>query len=162
MPRDFTDEATAGMLAESTEKIYLVLMTITQADMPINPLRLVANNEDITSNGALFNACGFRYVSPGDGAKEFPRGSLEVDNTDQSITDALLSISTPAAVKMEVVLYNPAGDSDEVVQSIEGLSVRNFQNDLVNVRAPLLFDDIFSQRIPADVYDPVQNSGLFE
>lgn len=162
MPREnISEDALEGVMQESTGKIYLVLMTIEQDDMPVNPLRLVNNSEDIVSRGNTYKGIGFRFIFPGDGSIEQPRGQLEVDNTDQSITDALDSISTPAEVTVEVVLYNPNGESDDVVQSISGLKSRTFTNDLVSLRAPLLFDDTFGQRIPADVYDPTQNPGLF-
>ena len=162
MPReDIPNEALEGLFVQATEKIYLVLLTIEQAEMPINPLRIVSNGEDIVSRGDTFSAVGFKFTAPGDGSIEQPKGQLEVDNTNQEITDALDSITTPAKLKIEVVLYNPDGNSDELVQVIEDFTVRSFTNDLTTLKAPLLFEDIFGQRIPADVYDPTQNPGLF-
>jgi len=110
------------------------------------------------SRGNLYTAFPFRYIAPKDGVSEQPIGSLEIGNTDRSITDALLSLTSPASLKIEVIL---ASEPDTVLQVVEDFIVRSFEYDALSVRAPLTFEDIFSQRIPGDVYDPLQNPGLF-
>jgi len=50
MPRSISSTAQAAINAQETDEIFLILLTISHDDLA-EPIRVVSNNENITSNG---------------------------------------------------------------------------------------------------------------
>lgn len=153
---ELTPEGIREAYAQETTSAYLILYTITGEDLPA-ALYLAANNEDVLSNGNTFLASNITGLLPEDSLDEQPKAQIRVGNVDRAISDALLSVTRPIYVKIQVVL---SSFPDDIQLEIDELQLRDFQYDALVITADLHPHDILSQQIPADRYDNTQFPGL--
>lgn len=153
---ELTEDATREAYAAQTANAYLLLYTITGADLPAT-IYLAANNEDVVSNGNTFIRSSIQGILPQDTLDEEPRARVQIGNVDRAITDALLSVGQAVFVKLQVVLSSAP---DDIQLEIEELVLRDFQYDALTISAELQPFDILSQQIPSDRYDATQFPGL--
>jgi len=153
---ELTSEGVKQAYAQESTSAYLLLYTITGEDLPAT-LYLACNNEDVLSNGNTFVATSIEGVLPEDSLDEQPKAKIQIGNVDRAISDALLTVSQPVFVKIQVVLSTAP---DDVQLEIDELQLRNFQYDALFLSADLHPHDILSQQIPADRYDATQFPGM--
>ena len=156
MSRTLSSTALESTQAEDTDEVWLVLVTIEQADLT-EPIRVVNNNEDITSGGDLFVAYAFEVELPGEQADTPGQGRLKIDNTDKVIVEAVRSINGVPTVTLEVVL---ASDPDTIEISYTGLRMRNIGYDVGFVTGDLVFDDVLTEPVSVDI-TPSRFPGMF-
>ena len=132
--------------------VYLDLLTISHPDLT-EDIRIVNNNENVTSNGLEYLAFNFRANLPTEDPDSTPSVTLSVDNVDRAITDSLMSISSPASIKLQVVLSDTP---DEVEIEKTNLLLRMASYDALEVTGTITSDDILSQAFPAQAYTPTQ------
>lgn len=156
MPRNLSATAIASQNAENTSEIWLVLLTIDH-DLLAQPIRLVNNNEAITSNGNQYIACAFDVDLPGEDAEGPISARLRVDNVDRVIVNTIRSINSPPQITLQVVL---ASDPDVVEVEYTGLILRSTDFDQFVVSGELRFEDIVVEPI-AETITPQHFRGLF-
>lgn len=138
MPRTFSTAATTSINAQSTDEVWLTLVTITSSEVPA-PLRFVSNNQSVTSRGNVFIAFPFDLDFPGQDEESPGEARLMIDNIDRSIVNFVRSISIPPKVSIEVVL---ASSPDTVEASFSNMTLRNVTYDAKTVSGLLKFEDI--------------------
>jgi hypothetical protein len=155
MVRQLSTTAAHSATAEETDEVWLVLITISHADLD-EPLRVVNNIEDIVSRGETYIACPFELEEPGDDPDGPTDARIKVDNVDRRIVDAHRLISSPPSVTLEAIL---ASDPDELEYSIQGLILRDASWDATAVQGTLRFEDLTIEPV-AEVMTPDRFPGL--
>lgn len=152
MARGISANAKREIIKLHSDKAELHLLTIDHADLS-QPIRLVNNNEDVVSNGNTFVAFNYRITFPVDDPDREPSVVLTVDNVDRAITDALLSISSPASVTIQTIISD---DPDTIEIETSDLILRVADYNALEVSGTIAVDDILSQAFPAHQYTPTQ------
>lgn len=132
----------------STNEAFLFLLTVTPASGAA-PIRVVNNNEDITSRGDLFQAFPFSIQLALDDGEKQPEISLRVANASQEFITAIRELLDPPAVKLEMVL---SGSPDTVEKSIDFLRLDNVEYDALWVSMTLRPINILGRTFPNTNY----------
>lgn len=153
--RSLSPAAVAAMNAPESGEVWLVLLTISNPGM--TTIRVVSNNEDITSRGNTYLAFPFEIELPGQDPDSPSSARLRIDNVDKRIVEAVRSITTPPNVTIEVVL---ASQPDTVEIAYTDLTLRSVEYDADSVRGELTFESIFSEPVTLTI-TPNRFPGLF-
>lgn len=157
MTRALSSKALASMMAEQTDAVWLILLTIDHDDLDA-PIRVVNNSEDIVSNAETFIAFPFALTLPEDAADRLPQVKLTIDVVDQRIIEAVRTLTSPPEVTVQVVL---AEQPDVIELEIADLTLRDVDYDDATLTGTLMWEDILSQSYPAPQYLPGTAAGLF-
>lgn len=153
--RSLSPAAVSAMHAPESGEVWLVLLTISNPGM--TTIRVVSNNEDITSRGNTYLAFPFEIELPGQDPDSPSSARLRIDNVDKRIVEAVRSITTPPNVTIEVVL---ASQPDTVEIAYSDLTLRSVEYDADSVRGELTFESIFSEPVTLTI-TPNRFPGLF-
>lgn len=154
--RTLTSTAVSSIHAQETGEVWLVLLTISHSTLA-TPIRVVNNNEDITSRGNLYQAFPFEIVLPGQDPDSLPKAMLRFDNVDRTAITTIRSVEGPPNVTIEVIL---ASQPDTVEISFPNLTLRNVKYDASIIEGELLFENLFSEPITYSM-TPSRFPGLF-
>lgn len=154
--RTLSQVAVESANAQQTGEVWLCLMTITHPSLP-QPIRVVNNNEDITSRGNLFQNFPFEIELPGEDPDSPPRARLRIDSTDRTIVNAIRTISSPPVITLEVIL---ASQPNTVEIAFDGLTLREVTYDVRSVSGELVFESIFTEPITTQM-TPSRFPGMF-
>jgi hypothetical protein len=142
---------------QETEEVYLILLTIAHADLA-SSIRVVDNNEDITSNGNLFTAFPFQADLP-DSREDAPaRAKLVIDNTSQEIAQAIRTITSAASITIEVIR---AADPDTIEKTWSTFTLRNVEWGSDTVQGDLILEDVENEPYPFAEFNPAQFQGMY-
>lgn len=156
MARTLSSRAIASGNAQQTDEVWLVLLTISHPELP-EPIRVVNNNENVTSRGNEFIAFPFDIQLPGEDPDLPAKARLRIDNVDRRVVNTIRSITSPPSVTLEVVL---ASAPNTVEISFEGLVMREVEYDVSAVTGDLVFESIFTEPITYTM-TPSRFPGLF-
>ena len=156
MARTLSSAATASIHAQETGEVWLVLLTISHSTLA-TPIRVVNNNEDITSRGNIYQAFPFEIVLPGQDPDSIPKATLRFDNVDRTAIATIRGVEAPPSVTIEVIL---ASQPDTVEISFPNLALRNVKYDASVIEGELLFENLFSEPITLTM-TPSRFPGLF-
>lgn len=152
-----TDALRRSAFDAETDEVWLVLLTIDHADLSA-PIRVVNNEESITSNGVEYIAFPFDIRLPDSTQDSPPQAQITIDNVSLEITQALRTISSPADVHMQVIR---ASDPDTVELTFPDFKLRDASWNVLTVSGALLLEDFVQEPYPAEAFTPAQFPGLF-
>jgi len=133
---------------------FLHLLTITaQGDV----IRVVNNNEEITSNGNVFQPYPLALSLPVDDGERQPELMLTIDNVDQRLVKAIRELLEPPLVKFEMVL---SISPDTVEQTIDFLRADVVNYDAMQIQMRLRPQNIMGRRFPYSRYVPSEYPDL--
>lgn len=138
----------------SSEAAWLALLTITTPD---SVLRFVNNTEAVVSNGETYEAFPFSIVIPGDNGETLPKVTLQIQNFDEQIVEAIRSQATPPAVTCQLVTSLTL---DAVELEIENMVLRSVNYDALVITGELVVVNVINQKF-GGYYTPVEFPGLF-
>ncbi len=142
---------------QDTNEVFLILLTITHDD--IDPsIRVVNNNEAITSNGNLFTAFPFNIELPDSRENAVPRARLSIDNVSREIAEAIRTITTVATITIEIIR---AADPDTIEITWAPFNLRNVTWDMTKVSGDLVSEEIEMEPFPIGQFTPANSPGLF-
>jgi hypothetical protein len=149
-------DALKGDCFSQESNLPLVLLTIAHDDLA-NPIRVVNNKEDITSNGEIYTAFPFEITPPGsqDGAP--PTAKIIISNVSREIGQAIRSISTPPSVTITIVRQETP---DVVEAQFVGMRLTNVSYDALAVSADLYFEDLTREPYPYLIFSPSIFGGI--
>lgn len=156
MSRTLSESAVTSLMAAETDKVWLVLCTISHPDLT-DDIRVVANTENITSRGLLFIGCPFELELPGETQDGPGEATLRIDNIDRVIVKTIRTIQSLPLVTLEIVL---ADQPDTVEFQLQNMTLRDASYDAGVVSGRLRFEDIVLEPI-AEVITPARFPGLF-
>lgn len=156
MSRSLSTAAKQAIFAQQTNETFLMLLTISHTD--ITTIRAVNNQEDITSNGDLYQAFPFRFTLPSEDEDILPQVTLQIDNVSKLLVAGVRSVASKLNVQLDVIL----ADTPDTIE----MGPLSFKMIQVNYDADLLtgtcnFHDILNQPYPAGSYVPPDYPGLF-
>lgn len=157
MSRLLTAAARQSMNAAETQDAFLVLLTLSHADLA-EPLRVTSGGEDVASRGDVFAAYPFELSLPGDNAGTPPEARLAIDNIDRQIVRAVRSLSSAPDVLIEVVR---AAAPDVVEAKFEDFRLTDVVYDAHLVQGNLTIEDFTAEPFPAATFSPGYFPGLF-
>ena len=152
-----TSAAKAALFAGQTDKVFLTLLTLTHPSPPLT-LRFVNDNKDITSNGDLFIAFPFQIILPSSVANELDVARLLIDNIDRGITTSIRNLSTPATIKLEVVLSD---DPNNIQLGPLNFTWRIAEWNATAIQGDLRYEELLTEPYPGDRVTPATFSGVF-
>jgi len=156
MARALSTPAIASQNAEATGEAWLLLLTIVHTELAV-PIRVVGNNENITSGGELFVAWDFEIVLPGEDPDNPDTARLSIGNIDPLIIRTLREISSPPSLTIQVVL---ASAPDTIEIEFAGLVLRNASYDAGTISGDLSFEEILTEPV-ATTLTPAMFPGMF-
>jgi hypothetical protein len=157
MPRSLSSAARQAIYAQQTDKVFLALLTISHSDLA-GPIRVVNDLVNLTSRGDHYLAFPFQIVLPEERDDQLGQVQLSIDNVDRTIVEAVRTISSPASIRLEIVI---ADQPDTVEAGPFDFTLRNVEYDALTVTGTLMYEDILNEPVPADSFTPNFFPGLF-
>lgn len=166
MARNLSPGFLAGLYAQETDEVVVCLLTVTHDDLS-EPIYLSSDatvrlSDDplvygTMSRGYEFLYLPFEFTLPDDKSDSPPRVQLAIDNTDRELVAQLRSFSTPASVKVELVL---ASDLDTVEVQLPALQLSDVTLS-ETISATLVADGLINEPHPGRQFTPGSFPGLF-
>lgn len=157
MSRTVSPTALQAMLARETAEVFLVCLRLTHASF--GTIRVVNNTQQIVRADGTYLPFPFSIVLPNDSEDRVPEVTVQFDNIDGMITDAIRTVSGRPAVSFDVVL---ASSPNVVEAGPFNFMLMNAQYDDKIVTCTLGFEeDILNQAVPRGSYNPANSPGLF-
>ena len=152
-----SSNAVAAVLAQETSEVFLTLAEITHESLDA-PLRFVNNTQNVTHNGAIYQATAFK-LTPGTstGENDTP-ARLAIDNVDRGIMEMLIPIRDPLAINFKVVL---ASSPDTVEWESGNLILRDVTPNVQQISGSLYDVYIADRVVPGIFFTPFDFPGDF-
>jgi hypothetical protein len=167
MPRQLSPSFISGAFAQETDEVLVCLLTITHEDLALplylssDPTTRLSENPlayGTSSRGNMHLFLPFEFTLPDDMSDSPPRVQLSMDNTDRQLVALLRSISTPASIKVEIVL---ASDPDFVELTLPAMQLGDVTIEEGRISANLVADNLINEPHPAGSFTPGSFPGLF-
>ncbi|NLS03627.1 DUF1833 family protein [Rhizobium sp. P32RR-XVIII] len=153
--------------SQETDEVVICLLTVTHEDLA-EPIFLSSDATTRISDSPLVYATvsrgneylflPFEFTLPDDKSDSPPRIQLSIDNTDRSLVAMLRSFTTPASIKLEIVL---ASSLDDVEIEMPALQLSEVTIGEEQVTADLVADALINEPYPAGQFTPGAFPGLF-
>lgn len=158
MTRPYSSQYKSKLAEVSPNEAPLILLSINHAALA-QPVRVVNDMQDITSNGNLFIACPFRFVPPDDFESQLPKARLAVDNVGR---DLMYWIETTSGGQGSVVTaMNVMRSRPDLIEWSITMNLYNVQVTMKEISAELGFDNLFSRPAIPMQYRPDNSPGIF-
>ena len=158
MARDYSATAKRKLNATGADEIPLTLLEISNPALE-QPIRVLNDNLDITSNGDLYVALEFAATLPDDTQGKLPRAKLMMDNAGEDLTKWLDESRGGAGSSvrfMQVLRSNPDNIEWEITMDLTNVDVTWTQ-----VAGDLGFENLINQAAVCMAYTPVTAPGLY-
>jgi hypothetical protein len=151
--------ALRAMLAQETGEVFLVCLTLNHSSFS-SPYLLVNDQKPLTRTAGTFQPFAFEVTLPNEQEDQIPQVSINIDNEDRSILQAVRTIGAERpTMKMEMVL---ASSPNTVEAGPFNFSILNIQYDVGSIQGTIGFeDDFLNTAFPAESYTPSNSRGLF-
>ncbi len=157
MSRSPSLAARRALLAPETAEAFLVLLTISHADLP-EALRVGSDAVDTISRGMVFTAFPFNLTLPDDVEGQSPEARLTIDNIDRQMVLAVRSLSSAPSIVIEIV----RADAPDVIEAqFQDFRLTNVTYDSQVIQGNLSIEDFTMEPFPAAVFAPGNFPGLF-
>lgn len=158
MPRIVSETALAAMLAQQTEQIFLICLTISHTSLA-SPIRLVNDTLELETSEGTYLPFPFMAVLPEDSEETITGITVRIDNVDQRVIEALRSITTAPTMTMSVRLRSTP---DTVEAGPYVFQMKSAVYDAQTIDATLSFEeDFLTEPFPKDSFTPQTTPGLF-
>jgi len=157
MSRSLSQGATRAIFAQETYEEFLVLLVITQAQLDA-PIYLAGHPDNVWSGGIEYLAAGFRITRPQERDDRPPDVTLEIDNVDRVIVDAVRIAVTSPTITMSVVLQSTP---NTIEAGPFNLTLRSVRWDALVVSGQLTYEPILDAPYPGGSFTPGEFGGLF-
>jgi len=156
--RSYSAQYKSTLAKVSAEEAPLILLEINHVALT-QPVRVVNDMQDLTSNGNLFIACPFRYVLPDDFENQLPKAKLAVDNVGRDMMHWIETTSggQNSTVKMMSVMRS----RPDLIEWSSTMNLYNVQATMKEITAELGFDNMFAKPAVALQYRPDNTPGIF-
>lgn len=146
-----------SLFEEETDEAWLILLTIDHEDFE-EPIRVVANTENVVSNGNLFVAYPFELTLPTSSGETLATTKVRVSNVDRTIVQTIRSTESAPSALIQICL---ASDPDVIEADFEGLQMAKTEYDALTVEGEFSYQNSFASGFPAHRYTPRNCPALF-
>lgn len=153
--RSISTDGRAALYAAQTSDLWLDLLTIEHSSIG-TPIRLVANNQPVTSRSETYLPFPFELALPSTGQESV---DFVIDNVTRELVDEIRSIDTPLAIKLERVRV---ADPDFVEIGPFDFQSRAVEYDVQRMRFRITYEPLLNEPFPYDTYTPIKYPGLFQ
>lgn len=136
----------------------LWLLTITGGGI-VEPIRLVSDTRDHTSNGETFIGIPFEVVPPKDAAKEVPRAQLRLDNIGREFIAELEQIQPGAELTATLQCVYRA--TPDVIEQSFSAPLSGIRADAFSISASMGPTELLRRPAVNVRFDPITAPGLF-
>jgi hypothetical protein len=158
MPQQLSSQFIEAVNASETDEAFLVLLTITHAELP-EPIRVTSDSVETVSQGNTFVPFPFKIALPEvDSDSSGILASIEIDGVDPRIVKALRKIQSYPMFKVEVVL---ASSPDTIEVTWPQFKLSNAKYDAQSVTGDLVLELLDQVPFPSGKFDPARFPGLF-
>lgn len=159
MSRPLSPAALQAMLAEQTDEVPLMCVTISHSSFA-SPYYLVYNNEPLQRAIAEFEPFAFQLALAPESEDALPQVQMTIDNIDRKILQAIRTLPAGERVSMtmEVVL---ASQPDVVEVGPVNYKFLSIDFDQAQITGTLGFDDDLLNTTLGQTYTPVNSPGVF-
>lgn len=158
MSRNYSDEFKSTLAAVSAPEAPFILLEINHPDLS-EPVRVINDMQNITSNGNLYIACPFRCILPDDYDGQLPKARLSIDNVGRDLMYWIDSSNggQGSTVKfIQIMRSRPNQIEWEITMNMYNVNVTMHE-----ISAELGFDNLFSKPAISMQYRPDNSMGLF-
>tara|TARA_B100001939_G_scaffold340129_1_gene347775 strand:- start:5079 stop:5546 length:468 start_codon:yes stop_codon:yes gene_type:complete len=132
------------------EDVWLHFVLVEHVDLA-QPLRFVANGEDVTQGGEVWTGVMFEIDLPkGGGGK----GAIRVPNVDRAITDTLRTLINKSEADMTMFVCRSSA-LNVIEYGPIFMKLANVEWDAMYVSGTLTIGDFLKQSVPADTFNNV-------
>lgn len=157
MSRSLSTAAKAGLYAQQTDQVYVVLLLIDHADLD-DPIMVCNNSDTVVHGGENYLAYPFEITLPADSDENPPQATLTIDNVDRVLVNAVRTLTGPATVTIKVVL---AASPDTVEAGPYVMNLRNVSWNALTLSGALAAEDVLNEPYPGEFMTPELFPGLF-
>ena len=164
MSRTLTPETKQALFASETSEVFVILLTITHADLQGGAIRVCSNSVDVVHGVDTYLAYPFELSLPPQSEDRPPVASLRIDNVHRLIVESIRSITGAPTVKMEVArLEEVAGviQVAEIEATFDDFMLRNVSYNALVVEGELSLEHFVEEPYPAGVFSPTEFPGIF-
>jgi Domain of unknown function (DUF1833) len=152
-----SETARRAAYARTTSEVMVDLITFEHEDL-VDPLRFANNTSSITSRGDLYVAAPFRAMLPSQVDAGDPVVTIEVQNVDRVLEEALAGLTSEPDVTVECVY---ASSPDDVVLGPYKLPLRSSETSMNTIRLTLGGSDpLLSKTFPRARFNQADWPGL--
>jgi hypothetical protein len=152
-----SDRMRAALNAPQTDACPLVLLTLDH-DALDGPLRVVNNNESVTSNGLEYLGYPFRVSLPLQDPERTASAQLTIDNVDPTYLAQLRGVTGRISATFELI---EASLPDVVEMEFGEMVITSIDADAQTITGDLTMDDFFNEPYPGDTMNPGTTPGVF-
>jgi len=158
MPHAYTAAYKSTLARTDAPEVPLHLLEISHTGLT-QPVRVVNDNQDVTSAGNLFIACPFTIVLPDDFENQLPKARLSIDNVGR---DLVYWIETSgggqgASVRIMQIMRS----APDVIEFDVTLALNNVRVTMTEISGDLGFENFFARPAIALQYRPETAPGVF-
>jgi hypothetical protein len=156
-----------ALFAQESGEVPILLVTITHPELP-EPIYLSTDPTErfstdplmyrTRSRGIDFLYAGIDVTLPDEQDKSPPASKPTIANVTRGLIPLARSVSTPPAVKIEVVL---ASDLDTVEMTWPAMDMTNLTYDASFLTFDLTIDALVMEPYPSSTFSPAYFPGLF-
>lgn len=156
--RSYSPEFVSTISRIAPEEMPIIALEIDHPDLP-DPIRVVNDNQDLTSQGKLFKAVSFKIVLPEDLESQAPKATLSVSNVGEELMHWIESSAGGKGATVRIIeLMRSRPDLIEY-ETTMGLS--NVTADMKEVSSPLGYENLLSKPSIGVYYRPDTHPGVF-
>lgn len=157
--RKVSSNALRAMLAQETEEVFLVCLTIAHPSLS-TPFLLVNDYNPLARSAGTFEPFAFDISLPNEQDDQLPQVTMTIDNIDNEILRAIRTLTgVRPKVTMELVL---ASSPDTVEAGPFKFTILSINYTDASIQGTIGFeDDFLNTAFPADTYTPTNSKGLF-
>ena len=156
--RTLTVDGRKMIVASRTADGPLVCITLDHPDLA-EPIYVVNDIQPVTRSGNEFLALPFRFKMPDEREDSLPEATIEIDNVDPSIGQAVLGLSSRPTVTVEIVRVL---DRVTVEQGPWTFSLISATITRLVVSGRLGMPAILNEPYPGNTYNPTTFPQLFD
>ena len=158
MAREYTDAFKSTLAEVNATESPLILIEIDHEALT-QPVRVVNDMTDVTSNGDLYIAYPFKCVLPDDYENQLPKAQIVIDNVGR---DLMYWIETTGGGQNSSCTFKQIlRSAPDLIEWQVTMNLYNVQVTMESVTAELGFENLFNKPAISRRYRPDTAPGLF-
>lgn len=158
MAREYTDAFKSTLAEVNATESPLILIEIDHEALT-QPVRVVNDMTDVTSNGNLYVAYPFKCVLPDDYENQLPKAQIVIDNVGRELMYWIETTGggqNSSCTFKQILRSNP-----DIIEWQITMNLYNVQVTMESVTAELGFENLFSKPAISRRYRPDTSPALF-
>jgi hypothetical protein len=156
--RTFSSTLLSSLFEQQTNEVLLFLLSIDHADWA-SPVLLVNDRADIVSNGDTYSSYPFDIQLPAEDPEQLQvQTTIKLSNVDRQVIAALRELQTEPTVTVSLAL---ASTPDTIEYGPANFILSSYDYNAIEITGKLTYEDILSEPIPGDTFNPPDFPGVF-